>query len=361
MTTIVNFSAGPAMLPAEVMQQAQREFLDWSGSGMSVMEISHRSTEFTAIANSAEQDLRELMMIPENYQVLFLHGGARSQFSMVPMNLLGTSETAAYVCSGAWGKYAIDEAKKYCKVNVVSNTLQESLSCVAPQSSWGDYSGDAYVYTVDNETISGVEFGYTPDTGNTPLVSDMSSNLLSRQFDVSKYGLIFACAQKNLGPAGVTIVIIRDDLLARGMFPGTPSMFNYKIHAEKRSMFNTSPTYPWYMVGLVLKWVKSQGGVSVIEKRNRVKSDRLYEFIDNHDFYSNAVHPESRSRMNVVFRLADESLEARFIREAKDAGLVNLRGHRSVGGLRASLYNAMPEEGISRLIAFMREFARVSA
>ena len=355
---IYNFSAGPAMLPEEVMLQAQEEFVSWNNTGVSMMEMPHRSEEFKNIAAESIQDMRDLLDIPDNYQVLFLHGGGRSQFAMIPMNLLGNYERAAYVNFGLWGHLAIEEARKYCEVSVVADNNPGSRTCVPSQSSWDDFSDHAYLYTVDNETVNGLEFNYTPHTGDVPLVSDMSSNLLSRPFDIKSYGLVFACAQKNLGPSGVTVVIVRDDLLNRGMLPGTPSMFNYKVHAENHSMYNTSPTYSWYVVGLVLKWIKRQGGLEAMGLQNQRKSKKLYDYIDSEDFYINDIPKDSRSRMNVVFNLVDDNLNADFLQQAKQAGLVNLKGHRLVKGMRASIYNAMPEEGIDALIDFMSQFVR---
>jgi phosphoserine aminotransferase len=358
MTRIFNFSAGPAVLPAEVLQQAKEELLDWHGSGMSVMEMSHRGKEFIAIAEKAEADLRELMNIPANYKVLFLQGGASAQFAMVPLNLLRGRKSADYINTGEWSKKAIKEARKFGGVNVAATSEATNFSTVPPQKDWKLDPDAAYVHYTPNETIGGVEFGFVPQTGNVPLVADMSSTILSRPIDVTQYGLIYAGAQKNIGPAGLTIVIVREDLIGAAA-AGTPSMFDYKIHAENGSMYNTPPTYAWYIAGLVFEWLKKKGGLKGMAEINRRKADKLYAFIDaSGGFYRNPVEKPSRSWMNVPFTLKSVTLDEPFLKGAKAAGLIQLKGHRSVGGMRASIYNAMPEAGVDALIAYMQDFLR---
>ncbi len=359
MSRVFNFSAGPAMLPAEVLKQAQEEMLDWRGSGMSVMEMSHRGKEFVSIAAEAEADLRELMNIPANYKVLFLQGGATGQFAAVPMNLLRGKTKADYVNTGAWSKKAIAEAKKYCQVNVVASSEASNFTTIPPRSEW-KLSGEeaAYVHYTPNETIGGVEFHWIPEVGDVPLVADMSSTILSRPIDVSKFGLIYAGAQKNIGPAGLVIVIVREDLLGQTI-PGTPTLLDYQEQAAADSMYNTPPTYSWYLAGLVFKWLKAKGGLQAMAEINKRKADKLYAAIDGSGgFYRNPVDPACRSWMNVPFLLPSVELEKLFLEQAKKEGLETLAGHRSVGGLRASIYNAMPEEGVDKLVAFMAEFAR---
>jgi len=355
MSRVYNFSAGPAALPQEVLQQAQDEMLDWGGSGMSVMEMSHRGKEFTSIAETAEADLRELMVIPENYKVLFLQGGASSQFAAIPMNLLRGKKGADYINTGSWSKKAIAEAKRYCDVNVAAETSM----CTPSQDDLNLNPDAAYVHYTPNETIQGVEFPYVPvtGTGNIPLIADMSSTILSRPVDVSKFGMIYAGAQKNIGPAGLTVAILREDLIGDVM-PDTPTMFNYATMADAGSMYNTPPTYGWYLAGLVFKWLKAKGGLQALAEVNERKASKLYAHIDQSGFYSNPVATDSRSWMNVPFVLADSELDASFLSGAKDAGLVTLKGHRSVGGMRASIYNAMPEEGVQALIDFMTDFEK---
>jgi len=358
MSRVFNFSAGPAALPQEVLEQAQAEMLDWHGAGMSVMEMSHRGKEFMSIAAQAEADLREIMAIPDNYKVLFLQGGASSQFAMVPLNLLGDKGKADYYRTGSWSKKAIAEAKRFGEVNVVADTESEGKFTRAPAEGSVDFSSDAaYVHYTPNETIEGVEFPYIPDTSDVPLVADMSSTILSRPIDVSKFGIIYAGAQKNIGPAGLTVVIVRDDLIGNAR-AGTPAMFDYKIHADADSMYNTPPTYGWYLAGLVFDWIKQKGGLKAMAEINQRKANKLYAAIDASSFYSNPVDPSCRSWMNVPFTLADAGLDATFLAEAKEAGLVTLKGHRSVGGMRASIYNAMPEAGVDALIAFMADFEK---
>jgi phosphoserine aminotransferase len=357
MTRVYNFSAGPSMLPEAVLQRARDEMLDWRGTGMSVMEMSHRGRSFVAIAEKAEADLRELLSIPSHYRVLFLQGGATAQFAMVPLNLLRSKPVAAYVNTGLWSEKAIAEAGRFCEARVVADSRESNFTTIPPRSEWRMGEGIAYLHYTSNETINGVEFQDIPDVGDLPLVCDMSSNILSRLVNIDRFGLIYAGAQKNMGPAGITVVVVREDLIGQTL-PGTPSMFDYKQHADHRSMLNTPPTYNWYLLGLVLEWLKEQGGVAAIEVRNRRKADKLYAAIDRSGFYSNPVEPAHRSRMNVPFRLADPGLEKTFLDEAKAHGLVALEGHRSVGGMRASIYNAMPEAGVDALIDFLGEFER---
>jgi len=357
MSRVFNFSAGPAMLPQAVLEKAQQEMLDWHGSGMSVMEMSHRGKEFMSIAAQAEADLRELMGISDDYAVLFLQGGASSQFAMVPLNLLGNKQSADYINTGAWSKKAIAEARRYCDVNVAASSEESKFTTVPAQSDWSLNPDAAYVHYTPNETIGGVEFPFVPDTGNVPLVADMSSTILSRPVDVSRYGVIYAGAQKNIGPAGLTVVIVRKDLMGKPS-AGTPTMFDYQVQAENGSMYNTPPTYSWYLAGLVFAWVKEQGGLAKMAEINKRKADKLYAAIDDSAFYANPVDPVSRSWMNVPFTLANPELDSVFLEESKEEGLTTLKGHRSVGGMRASIYNAMPEEGVNNLIAFMAEFER---
>ncbi|GAV20274.1 phosphoserine aminotransferase [Mariprofundus micogutta] len=350
-----NFSAGPAMLPTAVIERAQAEMLDWNGSGMSTMEMSHRGKEYMSIATKAEQDLRDVMAIPDNYKVLFLQGGASSQFAAIPLNLLGDKTSADYLNTGMWSKKAIAEAKRYCTVNIVADTSDNGFTTVPTQAELNLNPDAAYVHYTPNETIGGVEFDYIPETNGVPLIADMSSTILSRPIDVSKFGMIYAGAQKNIGPAGLTIVIIRDDLLGNAS-ANTPTMFNYATHADNDSMYNTPATYAWYMAGLVFEWIKEQGGLEAIAVVNKRKADKLYAVIDSSDFYGSPVAKNGRSWMNVPFTLADADLDAAFLKSAAENGLITLKGHRSVGGMRASIYNAMPEEGVDALVAFMKEF-----
>ena len=358
MTRIYNFSAGPAALPEEVLAQAQAEMLDWHGAGLSVMEMSHRGKEFMAIAEQAETDLRELLRIPPNYKVLFLQGGATSQFAMIPMNLIGRTGKADYFRTGSWSKKAINEASRYGSVRIGADTEVEGKFTSVPVPDAVSVSPDAaYLHYTPNETIEGVEFPYVPETGDVPLVADMSSTILSRPLDVSRFGLIYAGAQKNIGPAGLTIVILREDLIQTPV-DGTPTMFSYATHAESGSMYNTPPTYGWYLAGLVFKWLLGNGGLAEMAEVNRRKAQLLYDAIDASGFYSNPVDPVCRSWMNVPFTLADADLDAEFLKQAGEAGLRTLKGHRSVGGMRASIYNAMPEQGVRALVDFMAEFER---
>ena len=357
MPEIYNFSAGPAVLPAAVLEQARDELLDWHGSGMSVMEMSHRSKEYLSIAEQAEADLRELLSIPANYRVLFLQGGATSQFSMVPMNLLRGKQQADYVNTGAWSKKALAEARRYCDVSVVASSEDSNFTTIPAFDGWQRNTDAAYLHYTPNETIGGVEFHWVPECGDVPLVVDMSSTILSRPIDVSRFAVIYAGAQKNIGPAGLTVVIVRDDLLGETL-AGTPSMFDYKLHADNGSMLNTPPTFGWYLAGLVFQWLKQQGGLAAMAVINQRKSQRLYDAIAQSGFYSSPVDADCRSWMNVPFTLADATLDGEFLSRAKSAGLLNLKGHRSVGGMRASIYNAMPEAGVDALIDFMGEFER---
>ncbi|MEE4380079.1 MAG: 3-phosphoserine/phosphohydroxythreonine transaminase [Candidatus Competibacteraceae bacterium] len=351
-----NFSPGPATLPEAVLEQAQAELLNWRNSGMSVMEVSHRGKDFLAVAAQAEADLRELLAIPAKYKVLFLQGGASGQFAAIPLNLLRGKQQADYVNTGLWSKKAIAEAKKHCQVNVVASSEAGNFSTIPPRTEWQCDSAAAYLHYTPNETIGGVEFHQIPEVGDVPLVADMSSTILSRPLDVSKFGVIYAGAQKNLGPSGLTIVIVRDDLIGQAA-SGTPSVLDYKAQADNDSMLNTPPTFAWYLAGLVFQWVKDQGGLDEMARRNQRKAALLYETIDQSDFYSNPIDPPCRSWMNVPFTLADDALDKTFLAEAKDAGLLNLAGHRSVGGMRASIYNAMPEAGVQALVDFMSDFA----
>ena len=348
-----NFGAGPATLPAEVLARAGDEMLDWHGSGMGVMEMSHRGREFTGIAAEAERDLRELLAIPAHYKVLFLQGGATLQFAQVPMNLLRGKARADYVITGEWSKKAAKEAKAYCDVHVAASA--EDRGCTYAPRDWRVRPDAAYVHYCSNETIGGVEFHWVPDTGAVPLVADASSHILSRPLEVARFGLIYAGAQKNLGPAGLTIVLVREDLLG-GAARGTPSVMDYQLQAGADSMLNTPATYPIYVAGLVLKWLKALGGVAEMERRNLHKAQLLYAAIDA-GFYRNPVAREDRSRMNVPFHLPEERLDAPFLKGAEERGLLQLKGHRSVGGMRASIYNAMPLEGVQQLASYMKEFA----
>jgi phosphoserine aminotransferase len=358
MARVYNFSAGPAALPEDVLKQAQEELLDWQGSGMSVMEMSHRGKEFMSIAAEAEADLRELMAIPDNYKVMFLQGGASSQFAMVPLNLIGKTGKADYMRTGSWSKKAIAEAKRYGDINIAADTYIDEKFTSEPAADSLNLSADAaYVHYTPNETIEGVEFSYIPDTGDVPLVADMSSTMLSRPLDVSKFGIIYAGAQKNIGPAGLTIAIVREDLIGHAL-EYTPTMFKYDTMAGADSMYNTPPTYGWYLAGLVFKWLKGKGGLAGMGEINQRKAKALYDAIDASGFYHNPVDPVCRSWMNVPFTLANAELDAQFLKEAGEAGLKTLKGHRSVGGMRASIYNAMSEEGVKTLIDFMAEFER---
>lgn len=354
---VYNFAAGPATLPVEVLEQARDELVDWRGGGMSVMEISHRSKAFVAVAEQAEADLRDLLQIPPSYKVLFVQGGATGQFSAVPLNLAAAGATADYLNTGQWSKKAISEAKRYLSVNVVADEKASNYSTVPSADTVAVTPGAAYFHYTPNETIGGVEFPYVPQTGSVPLVADMSSTILSRPVDVGRFGLIYGGAQKNIGPSGVTVVIVREDLIGHARAE-TPTVFDYKAMSDAGSMLNTPPTFGWYMAGLVFQWLKRQGGLAAMEARNRAKAEKLYAAIDASGFYANPVDPACRSWMNVPFTVPDPALEKEFVSQAAQAGLTNLEGHRSVGGMRASLYNAMPMDGVEALVAFMAEFER---
>jgi phosphoserine aminotransferase len=353
-----NFAAGPATLPVEVLEQAREELTDWRGLGASVMEISHRGKPFLAMAREAESDLRELLAVPANYRVLFMQGGGASQFSVVPLNLAAADAGVDYLVTGHWSKRAIGEARRLiARVNVAADEEASRYTTVPRQEDLRLSAGAAYVHYCPNETIGGVEFPYVPECGAVPLVADMSSTILSRPIDVSRFGLIYAGAQKNIGPAGLVVVIVREELLGRAR-RDIPAVWSYAAVAEEGSMFNTPPTFSWYLAGLVFKWLKAQGGLEVIGARNRAKAERLYAAIDASGFYRNPVARGCRSWMNVPFTLRDPQLEGAFATEARSAGLINLEGHRSVGGMRASIYNAMPPAGVEALIAFMKDFER---
>jgi phosphoserine aminotransferase len=360
MKRVYNFSPGPAALPQEVIKQAAEEMTNWRGSGLSVMEMSHRGREFTEILATTKADLRSLLSIPDNYKVLLMQGGAIAENAIVPMNLVGHKAQPAtidFVNTGHWSSKTIEEAHKYAKVNVAASSEDKGFTYVPARDSWKLTPDAAYVHICTNETIGGVEFDFTPDVGNVPLVADMSSNILSREIDISKYAVIYAGAQKNIGPAGVTIVIVRDDMLGHAL-PICPSAFDWQQVAEHDSMFNTPPTYPIYIAGLTFQWMKRQGGVAAMEQVNIAKAKLMYDYLDSTGFYLNNVPAANRSRMNVPFFLKDESLNSKFIAEADQQGLVQLKGHSSVGGMRASIYNAMPMEGVQALVAFMKDFEK---
>ncbi len=356
MSRAYNFCAGPAALPEAVLQRAREEMLDYRGTGMSVMEMSHRDDVIVAMAEQAEQDLRDLMGISDDYAVLFLQGGASAQFAMVPMNLLGDAGRADYINTGQWSTKAIKEARRFGDINVAASSEDRNFTYAPARSDWRLSDDAAYVHYCPNETIGGLEFDFVPEV-DKPLVADMSSTILSRPLDVSRFGLIYAGAQKNIGPAGITVVIVRKDLLGRAG-ASVPAMMNYQIHAENGSMYNTPPTFAWYLAGLVFQWLKEQGGVEAMGEINRRKADKLYGFIDASGFYSNPVAPTQRSWMNVPFILSDSALDKAFLAEADAAGLRNLKGHHSVGGMRASIYNAVPETAVDALIDFMADFEK---
>jgi phosphoserine aminotransferase len=363
MTRVYNFSAGPAALPEEVLRQAADEMLDWRGSGMSVMEMSHRGKEFISIYEAAERDLRELLKVPANYKILFLQGGGIGENAIVPMNLVGRAArpsapaTVDFIHTGSWSGKSIKEAQKYCKVNIAASSEGKKFTAIPAREQWKLTPDAAYVHICTNETINGIEFQTTPDVDAVPLVADMSSHILSREVDVSKYGVIFGGAQKNIGPAGVTLVIVREDLLGHALSI-CPSAFDWKIVADHDSMYNTPPTYGIYIAGLVFQWLKRQGGIAAMEQRNIAKAELLYGCLDSTGFYSNVIAADCRSRMNVPFFLRDESLNDAFLAGAKERGLVQLKGHKSVGGMRASIYNAMPIEGVQALVDYMKEFEK---
>lgn len=355
MTRIYNFSAGPAALPEPVLEQAQAELLDWKARGMSVMEVSHRGADFIDFAARSEADLRELLGVPDNYRVLFLSGGATLQFASVPLNLTAPGDVADYVLTGNWGKKAVGEAERYCKVNIAADGADTKYTTIPDPATWGVTERAAYLHYTPNETVVGVEFHSVPEVSDAPLVVDMSSTILSRPVDVSRFGVIYAGAQKNIGAAGIALLIVRDDLIGHAR-KETPGVIDYKTMAESDSMWNTPPTFAWYVSGLVFQWLKAQGGLEAMAERNRRKAEKLYAAIDASSFFSNPVDPACRSWMNVPFTLADDALDKTFLEESAAAGLANLKGHRMVGGMRASLYNAMPEAGVDALVGFMRDF-----
>lgn len=357
MTRVHNFSAGPAALPAEVLEQVQGELLDWHGAGCSVMEMSHRGKAFMGIAAQAEADLRELLAVPDNYKVLFLQGGAAGQFAAVPMNLLGRQARADYLVTGSWSKKAVAEAKRYGEIRVAASTAEGSFTDIPDPDSWQPDPQAAYLHYTPNETIGGVEFHEPPASGELPLIADFSSTILSRPIDVSRFGVIYAGAQKNIGPAGLTVVIVRDDLLEQAR-PELPTVWSWQVQAEQDSMSNTPPTFAWYIAGLVFQWLKRQGGLAAVGEMNARKAQRLYATIDDSGFYRNPVAPRARSWMNVPFTLADPQLDGAFLQAAEAAGFTGLKGHRSVGGMRASIYNAVPPASVDALISFMHEFER---
>ncbi|MEQ0580517.1 3-phosphoserine/phosphohydroxythreonine transaminase [Pantoea dispersa] len=358
MAQVYNFSSGPAMLPVEVLRRAEQELTNWHGLGTSVMEISHRSKEFIEVAEAAEQDFRDLLKIPANYKVLFCHGGARAQFAAIPGNLLGDASRADYIDGGYWAHSAIKEAEKFCSPNAIDiKTTREGKRALLPMREWQLSDDAAYVHFCPNETIDGIAIDEEPDFGDKVVVADLSSTILSRPLDISRYGVIYAGAQKNIGPAGLTLVVVRDDLLGKAQ-RWVPSILDYKVLAENDSMFNTPPTFAWYLSGLVFKWLKEKGGVAEMDKVNQAKADLLYGVIDSSSFYRNDVARENRSRMNVPFQLADAALDKVFLEESLKAGLHALKGHRVVGGMRASIYNAMPLEGVKALTEFMVDFER---
>lgn len=360
MGRVYNFSAGPAVLPEEVLKEAAAEMLDYNGSGMSVMEMSHRSKEYEAIIQTAEQDLRDLMNIPDNYKVLFLQGGASSQFAMIPMNLM-KNKVADFIITGQWAKKAYQEAKLYGTANAIASSADKTFSYIPDCSDLPISENADYVYICENNTIYGTKFKTLPNTKGKTLVADVSSCFLSEPVDVSKYGIIYGGVQKNIGPAGVVIVIIREDLITEDTLPGTPTMFQYKIHAENDSMYNTPPAYGIYICGKVFQWLKKLGGLDAMKAHNEKKAKILYDFLDESKMFKGTVVKEDRSLMNVPFVTGSEELDAKFVKEAKAAGFVNLKGHRSVGGMRASIYNAMPIEGVEKLVAFMKEFEEKNA
>ncbi|HJV62592.1 MAG TPA: 3-phosphoserine/phosphohydroxythreonine transaminase [Albitalea sp.] len=357
MTRVFNFSAGPATLPEPVLRQAAEEMLDWHGCGMSVMEMSHRGKEYMGIHAEAESLLRELLAIPANYKVVFVQGGAIGQNAFVPMNLLRGHASADYVNTGEWSKKSIKEARKYGGVNVVASGEACGFTSIPKRDTWKLDPNAAYVHICSNETIGGLQYHWTPDTGDVPLVADMSSDILSKPIDVSRYGLIYCGAQKNIGPAGLTIVIVREDLIGQAL-PITPSAFDLKQQADNDSMLNTPPTYAIYIAGLVFKWLKAQGGLSAIARHNETKAALLYDYLGTTSFYACPIAKDDRSLMNVPFRLRDEALDEAFLKGAKERGMIQLKGHRSVGGMRASIYNAMPQEGVKALVAYMKDFEK---
>ncbi len=359
MPRVYNFSPGPAALPLEVLERIREDIPDWNGSGMSVMEVSHRSKAFMHVAEKAEQDLRALLAIPGDYSVLFMQGGATLQFAMAPMNLARADDTADYIQTGSWSRKAIAEGSRFCCVNVAADSSDSNFCYIPPQDEWQKTENAVYLHYTPNETIEGVEFHFVPETGDVALVADMSSTILSRPIDVSRFGVIYAGAQKNIGPAGITLVIVRNELLDRKR-ADAPTMMTYKAFAESGSMTNTPPTFAWYAAGLVFEHLIAQGGLAAVGEINERKAAALYRSIDESDFYSNPVQADCRSWMNIPFSLRDSGLEQKFLAEAELTGLRNLRGHRSVGGMRASIYNAMPQAGVDALIGFMQEFEKLN-
>ncbi len=354
---LFNFCAGPAALPEAVLQKAQADLLDWQGKGLSVMEMSHRSEDYVAIAEQAEQDLRELLGIPSNYRVLFLQGGASQQFAQIPLNLMPEGGSADYVDTGIWSAKAIEEAARYGHVNIAASAKEFDYFAIPGQNGWQLSDSASYVHYTPNETIGGLEFNWIPEVGDKPLVADMSSTILSRPLDVSRFGLIYAGAQKNIGPSGLVVVIVREDLLGQAR-SACPTMLDYSVAARNGSMYNTPPTFAWYLSGLIFQWLKEQGGLEAMEAVNRRKQQKLYAAIDASALYTNPINPADRSWMNIPFRLADDRLDKPFLAGAEARGMLNLKGHRSVGGMRASIYNAVPEEAIDALIAYMAEFEK---
>tara|TARA_Y100000589_G_scaffold80815_2_gene74643 strand:- start:5722 stop:6807 length:1086 start_codon:yes stop_codon:yes gene_type:complete len=352
---LFNFCAGPAALPEAVLQRAQAELLDWQGKGLSVMEMSHRSDEFVAIAQQAEQDLRELLVIPDNYKVLFLQGGASQQFAQIPLNLMPEGGSADYIDTGIWSRKAIDEASRFGNVNVAGSAKAYDYFAIPGQNEWQLSADAAYVHYCPNETIGGLEFNWVPQTGDVPLVADMSSTILSRPIDVSRFGMIYAGAQKNIGPSGLVVVIVREDLLGRAR-ASCPTMLDYAVAAQNDSMYNTPPTFAWYLSGLIFQWLKEQGGLDAVKRINDAKQKALYSAIDGSELYNNPINVADRSWMNIPFRLADDRLDKPFLAGAEERGLLNLKGHRSVGGMRASIYNAVPQAAVDALVAYMAEF-----
>ncbi|MFT5707837.1 MAG: phosphoserine aminotransferase [Oceanospirillaceae bacterium] len=352
-----NFSAGPAAIPSEVLERAQSELLDWNQKGLSIMEMSHRSKEFVAVAQKAEADFRDLLKIPNNYKVLFLQGGATSQFAMIPLNLARADQNTAYIETGMWSSKSIVEAQRFSNVEIIASAAERNYLSVPEQSELTLNSDVAYLHYASNETVGGLSFDYVPQTGDVPLVADMSSDILSKEIDISNFGMIYAGAQKNIGPAGLTVVIIRDDLLGKAQ-TNIPKMYNYQVHAQAESMSNTPPTFAWYLSGLVFEWLLSRGGVAAIEQINSRKAAKLYSAIDGSGFYTNAIKHANRSLMNVPFNITSPGLDAKFLELSTQADLLNLKGHKAAGGMRASIYNAVSEESVDALVEFMQDFEK---
>ncbi|WP_022961933.1 3-phosphoserine/phosphohydroxythreonine transaminase [Halopseudomonas pelagia] len=354
---LFNFCAGPAALPEAVLKQAQTELLDWQGKGLSVMEMSHRSEEFTRVAETAEQDLRDLLGVSDNYKVLFLQGGASQQFAQIPLNFMAEGDRADYIDTGIWSAKAIEEAQRFGHVNVAASAKGYDYFAIPGQNEWQLSDDAAYVHYTPNETIGGLEYGWIPEVGDKPLIADVSSTILSRPLEVSKFGMLYAGAQKNIGPSGLVVVIVREDLLGKAR-ASCPTMLDYSVAAKNGSMYNTPPTFGWYLAGLIFKWVKAQGGLEAMERINQVKQRTLYQAIDSSELYSNPINPADRSWMNIPFRLADDRLDKPFLAGAEERGLLNLKGHRSVGGMRASIYNAVTQDAVDALVTYMAEFER---